>query len=85
MKYLQKVTKTLKEGKVEKEDKGSIIAVVDSVGDNLIIDGEQALKAKKDGVITVYEETTKAAKVAQEKKAGRIPEDKKASSKKEDK
>lgn len=85
MKYLQKVTKTLVKGKVEKEEKGAIKAIVDSTGDSLVIEGEQEVKAwqedKKSGVITVWEESTKAAKTAQEKKAGRIKEEKKAPSK----
>ncbi|WP_431129741.1 hypothetical protein [Flagellimonas flava] len=67
MKYLQKVTRTLEAGKVKSEKKGEIIAVVDSIGDNLVTDGEQAQEAKKDGTLTVYIETTKAAKVAQDK------------------
>lgn len=75
MKYLQKVTKTLKEGKVEKEDKGEIKAVVDSVADNLVIDGEQAVKAKVNGIVTVYEEVKKADKVAQDKKSGKVKEE----------
>lgn len=75
MKYLQKVTKTLKAGKVEKEERGEIKAVADSIADNLVIDGEQAVKAKSDGVITVYEEVKKADKVAQDKKSGKIKEE----------
>lgn len=77
MKYLQKVTKNLKEGKVEKEDKGEIKAFVDSVGDNLVIDGEQLVKATKNGTITVWEETSKEAKIEQEVKAGKMEAPKK--------
>ncbi len=83
MKYLQKVTKTLKEGKVEKEVKGEIKSVVDSIGDNLVIDGEQLVKATKDGTVTAYEELKESDKVTQDKKLKRHVEKKKKTSKSE--
>jgi len=69
MKYLQKAKVTLKEGKVSKTEKGEIISVIDSVGDNLVIDGENLLKTKSNGTFEVYQEVKEADKVAQDKKA----------------
>ena len=71
MKYLQKVKVTLQEGKASKEKVGKIIAVVDGVADRMVIDGENLLKLKKNGVFTVYEEAKKADKVAQDRKDGK--------------
>lgn len=88
MKYIQKVKVKSDNGKISKEPVSEIKAVVESIADNLVIDGENSIKKlPKTGVeiLTVWEEKTEKEKVKQDIDSGKVEAPKKATAKKEEK